>query len=211
MKIFIDTLDYDIIKKYYDMGILSGVTTNPTMMNRFNIKDDVEMVNKLRDIIGNNEIHIEAFGSNYLEILENSDRLLSTGKNLVFKIPFSEGGVEAANHLIKMGHKTNLHLIFSINQAIIASSINSTYICPLIGRLDDIGHSAYDNIKIMKKLPTKIMMSSIRHPQHVINALDLEVDAITIPPSVLEKMFEHPLTVNGINQFKIDLDNNEKN
>jgi len=206
MEIFIDTLDLDIIKKYHDMGILTGVTTNPTMQKEFGFKDDLDMVLKLREVIGDGEIHIEAFGRTADEILKNSDRILSTGKNLVFKIPFSEAGVYAVHHLTKMGYKTSMHLVYSLSQAIIASVVEPTYICTLAGRLDDIGHKSMEPIAQMVGLGPKVMVSSVRHPQHVIMAKQIEADAVTIPPGVLELMFDHPLTKRGINIFEKDIE-----
>jgi len=207
MKIFIDTLDLKEIKRF--SNIISGVTTNPTMARKFGMDDPLKMVRDIREILGNKEIHVEAFGDTADEILHNSDQLLSTGKNLVFKIPFTESGVEAANNLIQMGHKTNLHLVFSLNQALIATAIKSTYICPLVGRLDDIGGNALQQIQEMNKCicyhETEVMVSSVRHPQHVELAWKAGADAITIPPHVLEQMFYHPLTEKGINTFRDDI------
>lgn len=205
MKIFIDTLDMDMIKKYADIGIISGVTTNPTMQKKFNMMDSKKMVLEIRKYIGNGEIHVEAFGDTADEILTNSDTLLSTGKNLVFKIPFTEAGLLACKQLRYMGYQTNMHLIFSVNQAILAAVIGTTYICPLVGRLDDVGHNALENAKEMLGLGPKIMISSVRHPQHVIDAWKIGAHAVTIPPYVLEKMLVHPLTTEAIGIFKEDM------
>lgn len=205
MDIFIDTLDLTLIKKYNDMGILAGVTTNPTMARKFGMQNDLDMVLKLREVIGGGEIHVEAFGETADEILSNSDRLLSTGKNLVFKIPFSEAGVHACNQLQKMGYKTNMHLVFSVSQAMLAAVVKANYICTLVGRIDDISYSASNNVEGMVGLGPKLMISSVRHPQHVILAQKIGADAITIPPNVLELMFKHPLTDKAIDIFKKDI------
>ena len=214
MKNFLDSLDVNLIKKYGEMGLLSGVTTNPTFYKRFGIHDDIEMVRKVREALGEGEIHVEAFGETKEEIIKNANRLLekTNDSNLVFKIPFSEHGVGACKELIKNNIKTNLHLIFSINQAMLAASIKSTYICPLVGRLDDVGHEAMENIKDMVSAfkanaeSTLIMVSSVRHPQHVIKAYRYGVDAITIPPSIMSQIFNHPLTDTGIYTFKNDIE-----
>lgn len=207
MKIFIDTLDLKEIERFNN--IISGVTTNPTMARKFGMEDPLSMVRDIRKITGNKEIHVEAFGDTADEILGNTDELLSTGKNLVFKIPFTESGVEATKHLIDMGYKTNLHLVFSLNQALIATAIKSTYICPLVGRLDDIGGNALQQIQSMVECmhfeETNVMVSSVRHPTHVQMAWEAGADAITIPPSVIEQMFCHPLTEKGINTFRGDI------
>jgi len=214
MKIFLDTIDLEIIKEYSDMGILAGVTTNPTLAKRFNMKDDIEMTKKVREVMPKGEIHVEAFGNNPSEIEGNAKRILdSTQDNdLVFKIPFSKAGVASVNNLKNLNYKTNLHLIFSINQALIASNIRSDYICPLIGRLDDVGHDAINNVKDIVEAykssnsETKVMASSIRNPLHVINALKAGASVATIPANILDQMFKHPLTEIGYDLFKKDLD-----
>jgi len=212
MKIFLDTLDTELIEKY--IGLISGVTTNPTFQQRFGMFNDIDMVNKIRSSMPEGEIHVEAIGNTATEIVQNANRIINeTGdKNLVFKIPFSEEGISACKVLISSGLKTSLHLVYSLNQAILAATIKSTYICPLVGRLDDIGHDATENIKMMKQTfqtnneETLIMASSIRHPQHVLTVYTAGVDAITIPPNVLSQMFYHPLTDIGKEMFCRDFD-----
>ena len=214
MKIFLDTIDLNEIKKYNDILNIAGVTTNPNLARRFGMSDDVEMVREIAKVIGKNkEIHVEAFGESSKEIIKNSQRIKKncSNLNLVFKIPFSEEGVKAAKFLIKEKFSTNLHLIFSLSQAIISASINSNYICPLIGRLDDIGHNAIDNLsKIISSYKTHnsktlVMGSSVRNLNHVIDCYKIGVDAITIPMKVVKEMFNHPLTDTGFLQFKNDL------
>jgi transaldolase len=214
MKIFLDSLDVNLIKKYAELGLLAGITTNPTFSKRFGMHDDIELVNKVRDALGEGEIHVEAFGDKKDEIIKNANRLLekTNDGNLVFKIPFSEQGIGASKELVKSGIKTNLHLIYSINQAILAVAIKSTYICPLVGRLDDTGHDAMENVKNIKNAfklnseSTLIMVSSVRHPQHVLKAYMNGADAVTIPPPVLSQMFYHPLTDTGVYSFKNDIE-----
>ena len=214
MKIFLDTIDLTEIKKYNEILEIAGVTTNPNLARRFGMSDDIEMVKEIGKVIGKNkEIHVEAFGDTSEEIIKNSHRIKKncSNLNLVFKIPFSEEGVKAAKFLKKEKYSTNLHLIFSVGQAIISSSVNSNYICPLIGRLDDIGHDAIDNLsKIVSSYKiynskTLVMGSSIRNLNHVINCYKIGVDAITIPMKVVKEMFNHPLTDTGYQSFKKDL------
>ncbi|MFC2071644.1 transaldolase family protein [Chloroflexota bacterium] len=214
MKIFLDSLDVNLIKQYADIGLLAGITTNPTFARRFEMADDIEMISKVRQALGEGEIHVEAFGENKDEILKNANNILgkTDDSNLVFKIPFSEHGIGACKELLANNIKTNLHLIFSINQAMLAASIKSTYICPLVGRLDDSGYDAMRNIKemvsafIANSESTMIMVSSVRHPQHVTKAYECGVDAITIPPSVLSQMFYHSLTDIGVRNFRYDIE-----
>ena len=209
MKIFLDALELDQIKKYSNMGILSGVTTNPTLAKKHGMLDDIDMIKKIREVMPVGEIHVEAWGKTKDEILNNITRLKthSNDPDLVYKIPFSPDGIEACNMAILNGDKTNMHLIFSHNQAIICDNVNSTYICPLVGRLDDIGHDALSFISELTKVIffSNIMVSSVRHPMHVIKASKVGANVITVPLKVLEQMFEHPLTTTGIELFEKDI------
>ena len=220
MKLFIDTLDLKEIVKYSELGIISGATTNPTFSKRFGMKDDIDTIEQVSTaLVNGGEIHVEAFGDTAEEIISEAYRISGKTENvnnqIVYKIPFSMEGVKATSILSKEGFKTNLHLIYTINQAMLSLAARSTYICPLAGRLDDIGHDAIENIKNMKMCfdknftftPPEIMVSSVRNPQHVIQAAKIGVDAITVPPSVLSSMFQHPLTTNGFDTFKKDLEN----
>jgi len=214
MEILIDSLDLNTIRHFSQIGILSGVTTNPTFSKRYGMHDDLEMVHLVRDALNKGKIHVEAFGIKRDEIIKNANVLSEkTGDNdLVFKIPFSEEGVAASSELEKNGYVTNLHLVFSVNQALISSRVNASYICPLVGRLDDIGHDALDNVKDMvyclkeSGSRTKVMVSSVRHPLHVIESFKTGAHAITIPPNVLHSMFYHPLSEKGLITFKQDLE-----
>tara|TARA_Y100001973_G_C5205790_1_gene341494 strand:- start:3132 stop:3782 length:651 start_codon:yes stop_codon:yes gene_type:complete len=214
MKILLDTIDLEKIKDYYDAGIIVGVTTNPTLARRFGMTDDVDMINKIRKVMPVGEIHVEAFGNSVEDIVNNAERIFKKTQddNLVFKVPFNKAGVTAVKKLKEKKYKTNLHLIFSVNQTLLAAAVEADYICPLIGRLDDIGHDAFSNLELIKnsykrsKVKTKIMASSIRHPRHVQRAFEVGADVITVPVDVLEKIFYHPLTDTGYAQFKKDIE-----
>lgn len=214
MKIFLDTLDTSMISKFAKMGIIQGVTTNPTLAKRFNMDDDIDMIQKVHKALGGGEVHIEAFGDTKEEIIKNSERIIKScnGVDLVFKIPFSEEGVASARIIVERGYKTSLHLIYSINQALLATVIGSTYICPLAGRLDDIGHDALSNIQDMinafrrNRQNTQVMVSSVRHAQHVIRAFSIGADVVTVPLNVLLQMFQHPLTEYGVSTFRQDIE-----
>ena len=213
MKIFLDTLNTSTISEFYNLGILYGVTTNPTLAKRFGMSSDIDMINKIRKVMPHGEIHVEAFGKTSDEIINNAKRIYekSRDSNLVFKIPFSTEGVSATKKLKDMNLKTNLHLIFSKNQALLSSCVGSTYICPLVGRLDDIGHDAFENLSPIidtfkrSESDTMVMVSSVRHAQHVIRAFEVGADAVTIPENVLRSMFNHPLTDSGYRKFHEDL------
>jgi len=212
MDIFLDTLDLEVIKRYHGMGLVSGVTTNPTLARRYNMADDVEMVKAVRGAMRFGEIHVEAFGDTVDEIISEVERLRSSDDDLVFKIPFSESGVMAVKQLKGFGAtRTNMHLIFSHNQALIATKVGSDYICPLVGRLDDEGHEGLLFIDELVRtfgrdqVKTRVMVSSVRNPMHVIRAFKVGADAVTIPASVMERMFTHKLTEDGFAKFKEDL------
>ena len=212
MLIFLDSVDLDAIEYYYNLGIIQGVTTNPTFQRRAGVSDDKQMVLEIRKRMPDGEIHLEATGANVDEMFDNAVKLSDDTEDdeLVFKIPFSEDGLRLTQRLLSVGIKTNLHLIYSVSQALLAATVKSTYICPLIGRLDDIGHDAVENLEIIKSSfmvngeETKVMSSSIRHPQHVIKSYMVGVDAITIRPNILAQMFYHPLTDKGTETFKMD-------
>ena len=215
MKILIDTLDLKEIKKYADLGILSGVTTNPTFSKRFGMSDDIDTINKTSEALGSvGEVHVEAFGvtANEIEDNANSIRERSDYDNLIFKVPFTEAGVEATSHLSSAGFDINLHLIYSVNQALLSELVGAKYICPLIGRKDDVGDDGIENIKKIQNCfinnftKTKIMGSSVRYPKHVMELYDIGVDVVTVPPKVLSQMFYHPLTTDGFETFKRDLE-----
>lgn len=212
MNIFLDTLDISLIDKYYKMGFISGVTTNPTMKARFSMSDDIDMIQLVRKTMPVGEIHVEAFGESVDEIISEVDKLKCVDDNLVFKIPFTESGVSAVHKLKNFGGiKTNLHLVFSHNQALISTNVKSDYICPLVGRLDDEGHEGLlfidELARIFRRdrIQTKIMVSSVRSPMHVIRAFKSGADAITIPVDVMKRMFYHKLTDDGFQKFKDDL------
>ncbi|MCE7738393.1 MAG: CBS domain-containing protein [Candidatus Heimdallarchaeota archaeon] len=209
MQIFLDTLDLSLIKYYYNLGIITGVTSNPTFQRRFDMKDDIAMVEKIRHVMPHGEIHVEAVGNTKEEIISNANRILKCTKDesLVFKIPFSEEGIGAVGNLSHQEIETSLHLVYSVNQAMLAAYAGATYICPLLGRLDDVGHDAIENIGLIQEAyleqeeHTKIMASSVRYPQHVSKIYVLGIDAVTIPPSILNAMFYHPLTQTGTKTF----------
>lgn len=216
MNILLDSLDVNLIREYSDIGVLSGVTTNPTMAKRFDMNDDIEMIAKVREALGQGEIHVEAFGDTADEIVGSANAVLEKSKDsdLVFKIPFGEQGVKACSELARQGLKTNLHLVFSLNQSLLAASVGATYICMLAGRLDDTGqgHDAMEEVECVatafrtNSSPTKLMVSSVRHPQHVSKAYMCGADAVTIPPNVLSQMFHHPLTHTAVAVFRDDIE-----
>jgi len=210
MRLFIDTVKREVIEKYAGIKIFSGVTTTPTFFRAEGITDINKEIRRISEFI-NGEIHIEALGNTAQEIIENARSNARIAPNVVSKIPISQEGLKAVVKLSEEGIKTNVHLIFSLNQALMAGLAGATYVCPLVGRLYDIGHDGLGLIKeiIMgfrnyPEIKSKIMVSSVRTPEHVKIAIMLGADAITIPDYVIELMFNHPLTSKGIEIFEQD-------
>jgi len=208
LKIFIDTANTEAIKKFYDMGIIDGVTTNPTLISMEG-KSFHEVVSEITEIV-DGPISIEAVSTKAEDMIKEARRLSKINPNVVVKIPMTSEGLKAVKVLSKEGVKINVTLVFSTNQGLLAAKAGATYVSPFIGRLDDRGHEGMqiirDLVQIFKNygFKTKVIVASIRHPLHVIDAAKAGADVATIPPDVLEKMLEHPLTDLGINRFLED-------
>jgi TalC/MipB family fructose-6-phosphate aldolase len=204
--LFIDSANIKLIKELYKLSIFKGITTTPTFFYKegnYDFENEIKKINK----IVNGEIHIEALGKDKNEIVNIAKHNNSLGNNIVAKIPINKESIQAVKILKKQKIKTNIHLIFSLNQAILAAEAGADYICPLLGRMNDIGANGFnllkDIINVFKyyKFPTKIMASSIRSPEDVIKSIKLGIDAITIPPDIINMMFKHPLTNIGTETF----------
>ncbi|MHA1378141.1 MAG: transaldolase family protein [Candidatus Helarchaeota archaeon] len=209
MQIFIDSANLKIIERFTSYGIIDGVTTNPTFMKREGIRDIDTTIKHICDIV-KGPVHVEAMGKTPKDILAEAKRLLTINKNLVMKIPIDWKALQAVKLLKNEEIQTNIHLIFSVKQAILAAKAGATFVCPLVGRLYDHGQ---DGMKVIKEIKesfdacnysTKIMVSSVRNPDHVKESAKLGVDIITIPPYVLDLMIKHPLTEEGVGIFRID-------
>jgi transaldolase len=208
MKIFIDTANIEQIKRY--AFIVDGVTTNPTLisMERKNFKFK-ELINTITEIV-DGPISVEAVSQQADELVKEARELAALSENVVVKIPMTEEGVRATNKLSSLGVKTNVTLVFSVNQALLAAKAGATYVSPFIGRLDDIGHDGLDVVKDIVNmfetynLGTQVITASIRHPLHVVNAVKTGTHIATIPPKVLALMFKHNLTDAGLKRFLED-------
>ena len=209
MKIFLDTANLESIKKFNDMGLLDGITTNPSLMSKEegNPKNAMEEITKI--IKG--DVSLEVVSTEYSGMMEEGKRLREYGDNVVVKVPMTPDGLKACKSLSSEGIPVNVTLIFSANQALLAAKSGAKYVSPFIGRLDDIGQDGMNLIKdineIFKNYPdfkTQILVASIRHPLHVIDAAKIGADVVTLPPAVLEKMMQHPLTKIGLENFLID-------
>ncbi|MDQ3839473.1 MAG: fructose-6-phosphate aldolase [Thermoproteota archaeon] len=210
MKIFLDSANLESIKMYNDMGILDGVTTNPSLLSKEK-GDPRRIMNEIVSII-KGPVNLEVISTDYEIMIEEAHRLKKYGENVVVKIPMIPSGLKAVRRLNQEGIQTNVTLIFSSNQAILAAKAGASYVSPFIGRLDDNGQ---DGINIVKeithifanyKFETEVLVASIRHPIHVIEAGKCGADIVTLPPEILQKMFMHPLTEKGLGSFLSDWD-----
>lgn len=208
MKFFIDTANIGDIKKAVGWGVVDGVTTNPTLM----AKEGCNFKKVVKEIISivDGPISVEAIGPEAEKLVKEAREYSSLSKNIVVKIPMTPEGIKAVKILSKEGIKTNVTLVFSPNQALIAAKAGATYVSPFIGRLDDIGHDGMqvvrDIIAIFRNynFKTQVIVASIRHPMHVVEAGKIGADIATIPFNILEKMFSHTLTEKGIKTFNED-------
>ena len=213
MKIFIDTADLDEIREIASWGVLDGVTTNPTLVAKSGrpFKEILDEIFKLVD----GPISLEAVSEKADDMVKEAKSLVSKvpqkyRKNVTIKIPMTTEGLKAVKKLKKEGIKTNVTLVFSANQALLAAKAGATFVSPFIGRLDDIGQ---EGMKIVEEImeifvnydiETEVIVASIRHPIHVIEAARLGADIATVPPGIIRKMAKHSLTDIGIKNFLKD-------
>jgi transaldolase len=209
MKIFLDTANIEAIKKYLELGIVDGITTNPSLLLKENSRDPIDLMKKIVKLV-DGPVSLEIVAIEFEEIIKESLKLANYGDNVVVKIPMSSVGLKAINFLTKKNIKTNVTLIFSANQALLAAKAGATYVSPFIGRLDDIGHDGLtlisDIVQIFTNydISTQVLVASIRHPIHVIESAKLGADVVTLPPEILQKMIYHTLTDKGLEVFLSD-------
>jgi transaldolase len=209
MKIFIDTANIDHIREANSWGVIDGVTTNPTLIAREK-RSFKELVREICAVV-DGPISTEVISENSDGMIEEARELAKIHKNIVIKIPMTKEGLKATKRLTKEGIKVNVTLVFSANQALMAAKAGATYVSPFIGRLDDIGHVGMDLVREIvaifdsyADLKTKVIVASIRHPLHVIDAAIVGAHVATVPYNVLEKMLKHSLTDIGIQRFLDD-------
>jgi TalC/MipB family fructose-6-phosphate aldolase len=211
MELYVDSADFSEIRKAVDLGFLEGITTTPTIMHKNGIKDVNSAIVELSGLA--NQYHIEALGETSDQILQEADRLLNLPglvKPPVFKIPITNEGLKAGYKLHKQGFKTNIHLIYTLNQAYMAAESGATYICPLVGRLHDQGHDSFALVQQIVQMTkdygydSKVMVSSVRHPEHVRLAILNKAHAVTVPWKVMKILVENSLTGLGIEDFAIN-------
>lgn len=215
MKLFIDTANVDEIRKANDMGIICGVTTNPSLIAKEGRVFE-EVVKEITEIV-DGPISAEVTAMDAPTMVEQAIPLSKIHPNIVIKIPMCEEGLKACKKLTEMGIKTNVTLIFSAAQALLAARAGATYVSPFLGRLDDIGMNGMNLIEEIvtifenHAIDTEIIAASIRHPIHVIDAAMAGSNIATVPFKVLMQMLHHPLTDSGIDRFLKDWETVPKN
>lgn len=210
MKLFIDTANVEDIKKANDMGVICGVTTNPSLIAKEG-RDFIEVVKEITSIV-DGPISAEVISLEGDKMVEEARELYAkiNNPNLVIKIPMCAEGLKAVKKLTELGIKTNVTLIFSAAQALLAARAGATYVSPFVGRLDDIGRTGMELIEDIAEIfevhaiETEIIAASIRNPIHVIDAARAGSDIATIPYNVIAQMLNHPLTTSGIEKFLKD-------
>jgi len=213
MKLFIDTADLNEIKELASWGILDGVTTNPTLLAKSG-RSFQEIIDEIFNLV-DGPISLEVLSEKADGMIKEAKQIISKipqkyRKNVVIKIPMTPEGLKAVKGLSKEGIKTNVTLIFSASQALLSAKAGATFVSPFIGRLDDNGQEGMQLIKEIMDIfcnydiVTEVIVASIRHPIHVIEAARLGADIATVPPDVIRKMTKHPLTDAGIQSFLND-------
>ena len=209
MRIFLDTANIDQIRQAAKLGIISGVTTNPTLVSKEATADYEATIKEICSIISG-PISAEVLVEGVEPMIEQARRISTWAPNIVIKIPATTDGLEVTSALARENIKVNFTLCFSLNQALLGALAGATYVSPFVGRLDDIGHDGMqvvkDIVEVFKnyKLDTEVIAASIRHPQHCVAAAKAGAHIATIPYNVLMQMIRHPLTDIGVARFLSD-------
>ncbi len=212
MKFFIDTADLGEIREANDLGILDGVTTNPSLMAKVGVKDEEAILQHYKDIcaIVDGDVSAEVISTDYEGILKEGRELAALHDNIVVKVPMIAEGVKAIKTFTEEGIKTNCTLIFNAGQAIMAAKAGATYVSPFIGRVDD---TSWDGLDLIEQLVTifdnygfgtEILAASIRHTMHLVQCAEMGADVATCPLSVIKGLLKHPLTDIGLAKFLED-------
>jgi len=212
MKFFIDTANLEQIKEAESLGILDGVTTNPSLMAKEGISGEKNIKNHYREIckIVSGHVSAEVIALDYEGMVREGKELAALDPLIVVKVPMTKNGIKAIKHFTKQGIKTNCTLVFSVGQALLAAKAGATYVSPFLGRLDDV---ATDGLNLIAEIrlvydnyqyKTQILAASIRHTMHIVDCAKIGADVITAPLSAMEGLFNHPLTDIGLQKFMED-------
>tara|TARA_A100001201_G_scaffold76666_1_gene69135 strand:- start:1928 stop:2575 length:648 start_codon:yes stop_codon:yes gene_type:complete len=210
MKIFLDTANIQEISDAEQLGVLDGVTTNPSLMAKEGINYPNQHYALIADIV-DGPVSAEVISTDYKGMIKEAVELSAIRDNIVVKLPCTEDGIKATKYCSVHNIKTNVTLVFSAMQALLAAKAGATYVSPFIGRLDDISFDGMQLIKDIRQifdksmfLNTQILGASTRHPIHILECAKLGCDVVTLPYSVIKKLFKHPLTDSGLEQFLKD-------
>jgi len=209
MRIFLDTANVDQIRQAAKLGIISGVTTNPSLVSKESATDYEAVAKEICSIVPG-PVSVEVLVEDAQNMIEHARKISTWASNIVIKIPATVAGLEATSALAKDNIKVNFTLCFSLNQAILGAQAGATYVSPFVGRLDDIGQDGMQVVKDIVdtfryyQLPTQVIASSIRHTQHCMTAAKLGAHIATVPYKVLIQMAQHPLTDTGVSRFLAD-------
>lgn len=213
MKFFIDTANLEQIREANALGILDGVTTNPSLMAKENVKGEQEIMQHyatICDIVKQGSVSAEVFATDYEGMIAEGERLAAINPIITVKLPCTKDGIRAVKYFSQKGIKTNCTLVFSVGQALLAAKAGATYVSPFVGRLDDISE---DGVALVAHIvrtfrtygfKTQVLAASIRHTNHIIKCLDAGADVATCPLSAILGLLKHPLTDNGLATFVAD-------
>lgn len=209
MKFFVDTADLNEIKEAHSMGVLDGVTTNPSLCAKVGVKDFPGHIAKICEIVSG-DVSAEVVSTDYQGMLDEGRMLAGIATNVVVKVPLTLDGIKAIRTFSDEGIRTNCTLCFSATQALVAAKAGASYISPFIGRLDDVSTDGMDLIADIVEIygnygyQTEVLAASIRHPMHVLEAARIGADVATMPLSVIKALLKHPLTDLGLEKFLED-------
>jgi len=213
MKFFIDTANLDQIREAKDLGVLDGVTTNPSLMAKEGISGTDRVMKHYVDIceiVKEGDVSAEVIATDYAGIIKEGENLAALHPNIVVKVPMIKDGIKAIRYFSDHGIKTNCTLVFSAGQALLAAKAGATYVSPFVGRLDDI---STDGIQLIEQIrliydnyayDTQILAASVRHPMHIMKCAEIGADVMTGPLSAIMALLKHPLTDSGLAQFLAD-------
>ena len=210
MKFFADTAEIAEIRELADTGLLDGVTTNPSLVHKSG-RNFVEVVKEIASVVSG-PVSAEVVALDYDGMMREADLLRKIAKNIAIKVPLTPAGLKACKSLTGDGTMVNVTLCFSAAQALLAAKAGATFISPFVGRHDDVGFDGMQLIADIRMIydnydfPTEILVASVRHPIHVVEAAKLGADVMTAPPKIIHQLFKHPLTENGIKSFLADWD-----
>lgn len=209
MKFFVDTAEIDDIRTLAETGLVDGVTTNPSLIHKSG-RDFQEVIAEICDLV-DGPVSAEVAATDYPTMLEEGRKLAKIANNVAVKVPLTPDGLKTCRALSQAGTQVNVTLCFSANQALLAAKAGASFISPFVGRLDDIATDGMDLIADIcdvyanyPELPTEVLVASVRHPMHVLQAAKLGADVATVPPGVIWQMFQHPLTDKGLAAFVAD-------